>query len=130
MKQEVQKINNNQLILWTENPRDTIDPKATDQDVVDRALTNTSKWSLERLAEEMGDFYDFSELPTVVYHGKSPVVYDGNRRMILAKIKHKLVEIGERKMPNLPLIPKDIFCNVCDKDTALRNVYRKHSDSG
>ena len=27
----------------------------------------------------------------IVFHGKKPVVYDGNRRMVLGKIKHELV---------------------------------------
>ena len=131
MQQEVKYINIEDLVLWTENPRDPIKATATDQDIVDKALDDKqSKWTLSKLAREMGEYYDFSELPTVVYHGKKPVVYDGNRRMILGKIKHNLVSIGERDGINLPDFPEEIPCNVCTKKIALQNVYRKHSDSG
>jgi len=131
MKQEVKYINIRDLVLWTENPRDPINANATDQDIVDRALDDKfSKWTLSKLAKEMGEYYDFSELPTVVYHGKKPVVYDGNRRMILGKIKHGLVSIGIRESISLPYFPEEIPCNVCTQKIALQNVYRKHSDSG
>jgi hypothetical protein len=131
MEQEVKYINIKDLVLWTENPRDPINEKATDQDIVDRALDDMlSKWTLTKLAKEMGDYYDFSELPTVVFHGKIPVVYDGNRRMILGKIKHGLVTIAKGTSIQLPTFPDEIPCNVCSKKIALNNVYRKHSDSG
>ena len=131
MSQKVVSINIKDLVLWTENPRDPIDPTKTDQDVVDRALDDTlSKWTLTKLAKEMGDYYDFSELPTVVYHGKKPVVYDGNRRIILGKIKHGLVTIPKGTEIDLPEFPEEIPCNVCDSKTALNNVLRKHSDTG
>lgn len=131
MDQEVKAISIKDLVLWTENPRDPIDATAIDQDVVDRALDDHySKWTLSKLAKEMGGYYDFSELPTVVYHDNKPVVYDGNRRMILGKIKHGLVSIGERNPINLPDFPEEIPCNVCVKKIALQNVFRKHSDSG
>lgn len=131
MSQKVEYIKVKDLVLWTENPRDPIDATATDQDVVDRALDDTlSKWTLPKLAKEMGDYYDFSELPTIVYHGKRPVVYDGNRRMILAKIKHGFVTIPEGTKIDIPDIPDEIPCNVCSKKVALNNVLRKHSDSG
>ena len=94
MGQEVLTLKLRDLVLWTENPRDPVDGTATDQDIVDRALSDKlSKWNLPRLAKEMGRHYDFSELPTVVFHGKKPVVYDGNRRMVLGKIKHGLVSV-------------------------------------
>lgn len=131
MEQEVKYINIKNLVLWTENPRDPIDENATDQDIVDRAINDKySKWVLPKLAKEMGDYYDFSELPTVVYHGKKPVVYDGNRRMILGKIKHGLVTIPKDTNIQLPDFPEEIPCNVCIQKIALNNVYRKHSDSG
>lgn len=131
MQQEVKYISIEDLVLWTENPRDPISPTAIDQDIVDKALADKSlKWTLSKLAREMGDYYDFSELPTVVYHGKKPVVYDGNRRVILGKIKYNLVSIGDREPINLPDFPAKIPCNVCTKKIALQNVYRKHSDTG
>lgn len=96
MEQEVKYLDLKDLVLWTENPRDPIDPNASDQEVVDRALSDPNlKWSLDKLCAEMGEYYDLSELPTVVYHGKRPVVYDGNRRMVLGKIKLGLVTVPE-----------------------------------
>jgi len=131
MEQEVQYINIKDLVLWTENPRDPIDENATDQDIVDRAIDDKySKWTLSKLAKGMGDYYDFSELPTVVYHNNKPVVYDGNRRIILGKIKHGLVTIPKGTSVQLPDFPEEIPCNVCIVKIALNNVYRKHSDSG
>ncbi|MGN7887492.1 hypothetical protein [Dyadobacter sp. 22481] len=130
-QQKVLYIPINELVLWTENPRDPVDPKANDQDIVDRALADRSmKWTLPKLAREMGDRFDYSELPTVVYHGKKPVVYDGNRRIILGKIKHGLVTIPTGTTLQIPDFPENIPCNVCSKKVALENVLRKHSDSG
>lgn len=131
MEQKVEYINIKDLVLWTENPRDPIDANAKDQDIVDRAIEDKSlKWSLSKLAKEMGDYYDFSELPTVVYHEKKPVVYDGNRRIVLGKIKHGYVVIPMGTVIQIPSFPEEIPCNVCAKKIALNNVYRKHSDSG
>lgn len=131
MEQEVKYINIKDLVLWTENPRDPIDENAVDQDIVDKALNDTlSKWNLPKLAKEMGGYYDYSELPTVVYHNNKPVVYDGNRRIILGKIKYGLVSNDNILKLNIPDFPSEIPCNVCVKEIALKNVYRKHSDSG
>lgn len=131
MEQEVKYINIKDLVLWTENPRDPIDENATDQEIVDRALGDCLlKWTLPKLAKEMGGYYDFSELPTVVYHGKKTVVYDGNRRIILGKIKHGLVSIPSDIRIQIPDFPIEIPCNVCSKKIALNNVFRKHGDTG
>lgn len=131
MGQEVKPLKLADLVLWTENPRDPIDEKASDQDIVERALDDDrSKWRLPKLAKEMGEHYDYSELPTVVFHGKKPVVYDGNRRVILGKIKHKLVSVDGFDTALIPSFPNEIPCNVCSKEIALQNVYRKHADSG
>lgn len=130
MPQEIKNINIADLVLWTENPRDPIDPYATDQDIVNRAIIDEgAKWNLKSLAKAMGLYYDFSELPTIVYHNERPIVYDGNRRMILAKIQHHLVDIGDYSI-SLPDIPATIPCNVCSEDIALQNIYRKHAESG
>jgi len=130
-KQEVVKISIADLVLWTENPRDPINARASDQEIVNRAIADKSlKWSLPKLAKEMGEYFDFSELPTVVYHGKTPVVYDGNRRIILAKIKHGIVSVPDGLNIKIPDFPEEIPCNVCQKKIALANVYRKHSDTG
>ena len=131
MDQEVKTISIRDLVLWTENPRDPIDANATDQDIADRAFDDgQSKWSLSKLAKEMGNYYDFSELPTVVYHNNKPVVYDGNRRIILGKIKHGLIKVPDSLNIQLPDFPDKIPCNVCKKKIALNNVYRKHADTG
>jgi len=131
MNQEVKHIKIQDLVLWTENPRDPIDKNATDQSIIDRALETSSKWNLTKLAKEMGDYYDLSELPTVVFHDKKPIVYDGNRRIILGKIKHKLVNIPDKfRKIRIPDFPLEIPCNVCTKEIALKNVLRKHGDSG
>ena len=131
MDQEVRALKLEDLVLWTENPRDSIDETATDQDIVDRALKDErSKWSLPKLAKEMGSHYDYSELPTVVFHGDNPVVYDGNRRIILGKIKHGFVSVDGFDTASIPSFPPEIPCNVCSKEIALQNVYRKHADTG
>jgi hypothetical protein len=132
MDQEVKPIKIKDLVLWTENPRDPIDANAKDQDIVDRALgAEASKWNLTKLARAMGKHYDFSELPTVVYHNEKPIVYDGNRRIILGKIKHGLVKSSDFNVGIIPdVFPEDIPCNVCVEQIALENVYRKHADSG
>lgn len=131
MSQEIRDIEIRELILWTENPRDPIDPNATDQDIANKAwLDEHEKWNLLKLAKEMRSHYDFSELPTVVYHKDKPIVYDGNRRMILAKLKHDFVTLEGFDKSKLPYIPEKIPCNVCTKDIAIQNVFRKHGDSG
>ena len=130
MKQEIKYIPIKDLVLWTENPRDPISPNASDQDVVNRALLNNDgTWDIEKLAKNMGEFYDFSELPTVVYEDGKPIVYDGNRRVILGKVYHGLV-ISTINTESLPEFPAEIPCNVCDKALALKSILRKHGDSG
>jgi hypothetical protein len=131
MSQQIQEIDINDLVLWTENPRDPIEPDASDQDIAEKAWADEEeKWNLMKLSKEMLSHYDLSELPTVVYHGNKPVIYDGNRRMILAKLKHDCVELTGFDKSKLPSIPKKIPCNVCSKEIAILNVFRKHGDSG
>lgn len=126
--QEVKNIKIKDLVLWTENPRDPIDETATDQDIVDIALnTRSSKWDLSKLAKEMGAYYDLSEIPTVVYHDEKPIVYDGNRRVILAKLKLGMVSMDDEF--DLPNFPDEIPCNVCSKDIAIKNIWRKHRNN-
>lgn len=91
-KQEVKNIKLSDLTLWTENPRDSISKDAKDIDILNVALEDTqSKWSLKKLAKSMGDIYDLSEIPTVVYHGNIPIVYDGNRRVLIGKLQKGLL---------------------------------------
>jgi hypothetical protein len=131
MSQKIENIKIEDLVLWTENPRDPIDPKSSDQDIADNAWKDEhEKWNLIKLVKEMRGHYDFSELPTVVYHDGIPIVYDGNRRMIIAKLKHDLITLKDIDKSKLPSIPKIIPCNVCSKEIALQNIFRKHGDSG
>ncbi len=126
MSQKIENIKIKDLVLWTENPRDPIDSTAKDQDVVNRAINDPhTKWELNKLAKEMGDYYDFSELPIVVYKNGKPIVYDGNRRVVLAKIKLGYVK-GEELSVILPNVPEVLPCNVCSEDIALKSIYRKH----
>ena len=138
-KQEIKKIKVSDLRLWSENPRDPIDPKSTDFDVIKRAIDeNPSDWNLDKMVKEMGNHYDFSEIPTVVYLDGVPVVYDGNRRVAVLKylqdktlyssLTGKLFPTtdGPKELRELQEIP----CNVCEKDTALTNIERKHVSNG
>ena len=132
--QEIQHIRIEDLVLWTENPRDPISPGANNQDVANRALQDKeNKWNLSKLVAEMGDFYDYSEIPTVVMEQGKPVVYDGNRRVLLGKIKSGEIVVPEGFNINISLIPTfptELPCNVCDRETALKSVFRKHSATG
>ena len=132
MSQDIEHINIKDLVLWTENPRDPIDSNATDQDIAKRAIDQDQrgKWSLKKLLNAMGPRYDKSELPTVVYIKGKPVVFDGNRRMLIGKIKHNLVTIANSLDFSKLDFPQIIPCNVCDEQTALENVQRKHAGSG
>lgn len=126
MGQSIEKIKVKELVLWTENPRDPICTFASDRDVIKRAVTDpNNKWDLKKLAHEMGDYYDYSELPIVVYKNGKPIVYDGNRRVVLAKIKLGFVAIDGMDC-KLPDVDSEIPCNVCSEDIALKSVYRKH----
>ena len=130
-KQEVKNIKLSDLTLWTENPRDSISKDAKDIDILNVALEDTqSKWSLKKLAKSMGDIYDLSEIPTVVYHGNIPIVYDGNRRVLIGKLQKGLLTHPITKDWSFPEFPDLLPCNVCDEQTALANVLRKHGDSG
>ncbi len=131
MSQKIEYINIKDLVLWTENPRDPINKDAVDQAIVNKAFQDPlGKWSLAKLAKEMGSYYDFSEIPTVVYHDKRPIVYDGNRRIILGKIKHGLAIDPTKSKVKIPEFPEKIPCNVCSESIAIKNIYRKHSDTG
>jgi hypothetical protein len=129
--QEVKSIPLGKLVLWTENPRDPVDPKATNQDIVDRAVNDPdNRWDLKTLAKKMGNHFDQSELPTVVYVDGKPVVFDGNRRMALALIKAGRVKSDFGDTSKMPEFPANIPCNVCSKDIAMENILRKHSGVG
>lgn len=130
MQQKIEYIKVKDLVLWTENPRDPIDSLASDLDVIKRAVFDSrSKWNLKNLANEMGAYYDFSELPIVVYKNDKPIVYDGNRRIVLAKLKLGIVVIDDFDIESLPDVSTELPCNVCSEEIALESVYRKHVKS-
>lgn len=133
-RQRIQNIRIEDLVLWTENPRDPISAESNDQDVADKAFVDADgRWNLKKLISDMGEYYDFSELPIVVYDGKKPIVYDGNRRILLGKIKKGLVDVPEDydlDISSIPEFPDNLPCNVCTQEIALKSVCRKHSDIG
>jgi hypothetical protein len=135
MKQTIEHIKISNLYLWTENPRDplNIDNSYSDLDVMRRAIDeNPRKWNLSNLIKEMGDYYDTSELPTVVEKNGKYVVYDGNRRISIIKylqnpewsvqLENKLFPTQTSLLSKITSLP----CNVCDEETALNNIERKH----
>ncbi len=132
MSQKIKDIEVKKLVLWTENPRDPVRSNAKNQKIADRAISGgtSKKWNLRKLFKSMGNRYDYSELPTVVYVNRKPVIYDGNRRVLIGKIIHGYVQV--KNCPNFSgfEFPESIPCNVCDLKTALEHVDRKHADSG
>jgi len=133
-KQEIQYLKIEDLVLWTENPRDPISPDSKDQDVADKAFEDADgRWDLKKLISDMGEYYDYSELPIVVYENGKSIVYDGNRRVLLGKIQKGLIDVPEEydlDVKLLPAFPDELPCNVCTRDIALKSVCRKHSEIG
>ena len=122
------------LILWTEIQEtpymENIPTKMSSN--VPSAKNMRVIGTSPKLAKEMGDSFDFSELPTVVRMDNTSqyIVYDGNRRVILALLSRNGIPV-EGNQFELPLFPQNtIPCNVCDKATALDHVLRKHSKTG
>lgn len=130
-KQDVEKIPVKDLVLWTENPRDPISSRSKNETVIRHALVDAGKkWEIKKLAKKMGARYDFSELPTVVYKNGAPIVYDGNRRVILAMLKLGLYpEFCDLKF-KMPDCPDVLPCCVASEDVAIESVWRKHADTG
>ena len=132
--QTIRKFSVKRLVLWTENPRDPLPTggEATNTNflIAKRAVSDEKrKWRLRELAREMGAFYDYSELPTVVMAGKHPIVYDGNRRIILAKLKKCYAPTIPVRFA-LPDVEDTIPCCVCSHEMAIEKVWRKHSSNG
>ena len=132
--QHIETIPLEKLVLWSENPRDPIDPNADNEQVIENALNGEgadSKWDLAKFAKVMGEKYDFSSLPTVatIEGTDKYTVYDGNRRVIIAMIRAWGTP-SARLRTKLPLFPEEIPCNVCSRDDALRFVFRRHSENG
>ena len=137
-KQKIIEIEVENLKLWSENPRDPADVEESDLEIIKRAVRDDKKkWNLKGMVKDMGDYYDYSDLPTVVRRGNRYVVYDGNKRVALLKyiqnpewvsdIEANLFPLGgPEHMKNLKKLP----CNVCDEATALKSIERKHRNSG
>lgn len=138
--QEIVKLKISDLRLWTENPRDPIDRYASDEDIIKRAIANNDNaWNLGKLSSNFGEYYDKSELPIVVEENGSYVVYDGNRRIAMLKYiqnKELRYSVGDGQLmfgatyPQSLIDMKEIECDLCDKETALKSVQRKHIDNG
>ena len=131
--QQVSEIPIDSLVLWSENPRDPISADADNREIIENALhgdKSSTTWKLGDLAADMGPAYDCSELPTVVYDENRDkyIVFDGNRRIALLMIQRYKIPGLEVQLPLFP--PEKIPCNVCDRETAIKNVYHKHRGSG
>ena len=105
-KQKVKELPISKLVLWSENPRDPLPERKSGKEndrIIRRAIDDEDKsWKLLSLLKTMGEMYDSSDLPIVVMKDGHPIVYDGNRRVILAMIKHnekylKLLPISARR---------------------------------
>ncbi len=132
-EQEIKHINIKDLVLWTENPRYPVDTVSTDQDIATLAISTDgrSRWNLKTLFKLMGKRYDYSELPIVFYVDDKPVVYDGNRRVLIGKIKYGYVEVDSDYDFSEIDFPEELPCSVChDKEVVLDNIQRKHAKGG
>lgn len=128
--QSIKYIPVKELILWSENPRDPIPSRSKNESIIRQALEDKNgKWQIAKLAKGMGSRYDYSELPTVVYENGLPIVYDGNRRVIIAMLNLGLYSefVREFKMPDCP---RELPCNVTSKQIALESIWRKHANTG
>lgn len=138
MKQEILNIPIKKLHLWTENPRDQIDAKKTDEEIIDRIIQDSdNKWNIQKLVQKMGEYYDYSELPIVVKKNDKYIVYDGNRRVALLKIiqddskySKYVGQLFRELEPKLLREQTTLPCNVCDENTAVTSIERKHIDNG
>ncbi len=138
MKQEILNIPIKNLHLWTENPRDPIDARKTDGEIIDRIIQDSdNKWNIQKLVQKMGEYYDYSELPIVVKKNRKYIVYDGNRRVALLKIiqddskySKYVGQLFRELEPELLRKQTTLPCNVCDENTAVTSIERKHIDNG
>ena len=138
-KQKVKELSISRLVLWSENPRDPLPERKSGKEndrIIRRAIEDVDKsWKLLSLLKTMGEMYDSSDLPIVVMKDGHPIVYDGNRRVILAMIKHNekylklLPSSARRKLEGFD-VDKKLYCDVCTEATALKLIIRKHADSG
>ncbi len=141
--QDIKDIKLDDLILWSENPREPFGDGSSNNAIIEMALIDkNNKWKLQKLHHEMGGYYDKSELPIVIEDEKKSgkyIVYDGNRRIILIKyLQNKSAftdlnfsnDLKNIEAPTYIANLKEIPCNVCNTETAISSVERKHIDSG
>lgn len=138
MKQQVKEIKISELQLWTENPRHPLKGDYSNEEIIEIALIDEDdKYKFQKLIDDFGEFFDFSEIPLVVHEEGENIIYDGNRRVILLmafknpELRKLLfekysVETDFTEVEKLEKLP----CNVCDKSTAITSVYRKHALTG
>lgn len=135
-KQKIINIKLSKLKLWSENPRDPLNLETNDFEIITRAINNEIKWNLPKLIREFGDHFDYSDIPIVIMKEGKYIVYDGNRRVALLKYlkdESKFNSKGfklKHRFPQELIDTKEIPCNVCTIDIALKNIQRKHSNSG
>ncbi len=132
--QNIETIKLDDLILWSENPREPIGEGYSNDDIIEMAVIDENKkWRLKKLLTDMGSFYYESDLPTVVERDGKYIVYDGNRRIVLIKFLknpaafpdiHNILE--EHEIPEDIKNISELPCNVCNKETALYIVCKKH----
>ncbi len=140
--QAIRTIPLKDLVLWVDNPRDNIPENSTDQDIANLAVNgeNKNKWNLKDQFEKMKfadnnelnipDAYHLNDPPIVVYKNEKYIVYDGNRRVIIGKLIHNLVQVpGAPEFPGFHF-PKKLPCNVCEEKFAIMLVIKKHAKSG
>ncbi|MBF2755272.1 MAG: hypothetical protein ISN29_08460 [Gammaproteobacteria bacterium AqS3] len=140
MAQEIRKIPLSELVLWSENPRDPVElptdsqtKEKINQRIADKAFQKDSDWNMKSFCKQMskGKEFHLNEIPTVSYLDDNPVVYDGNRRVLIGMLIHRVVMgfDAERETFENMLFPLELDCNVCDKQTALDIVNRMHADN-
>ena len=138
MKQQVKTVKISELQLWTENPRHPLKGDYSNEEIIEIALNDEDgKYKFQKLIDDFGEFFDFSEIPLVVNEDDENIIYDGNRRVILLmalknpELRKLLfekysVETDFSEVEKLEKLP----CNICDKNTAITSVYRKHAFTG
>lgn len=93
--------------------------------------------NLDKMLDELGGYYYYNDLPTVVARlDGSYVVYDGNRRVAVLKCiqdpdlyMDAVGRIPTFDPPRALIEQNALPCNVCDQETALGIVERYHRGS-
>ena len=138
MSASIKKIPIKDLCLWTENPRDIIEPNKSDLDIIKQAILNDDKerWNLPDFTKKMGEYYELNKLPIVVEKNNKYIVYDGNRRIAILKYLQnpKWSSIIENRLfpLNMPQELKELLeipCCIYDEKRALDIIYKDSKDN-